>query len=157
MASKITYAEAAGARIPHSTKRRHSWGSVDGSVSSWSDVANPHKRRQTVMAPSEATAVTAEKTAPSSLEKPAPMDLDPLFPKLDPGSPSQARRMSQRRKMVQMGKNTVGYHEYLKKVPKEQRVPRSMKTPATPDVTLNIPNKRWQGMMKAWYVTFSLC
>lgn len=75
-----------------------------------------------------------------------------VFPKLDPSIPEQARRMEQRRRMISYGKNTVGYEEYLRQVPKEKRNRRSMETPTTPDHTLDIPNKRWQGQIKAWYV-----
>jgi hypothetical protein len=77
------------------------------------------------------------------------MEIDPIFPKLNQGDPAHARRIQQRRKMVQMGKNTAGYFEYTKQVPKEKRR-RSMDTPSTPDHTLDIPTKRWQGMVKAW-------
>jgi hypothetical protein len=74
------------------------------------------------------------------------------FEKLDPSKPEHARRMQQRRGMIMYGKNTVGYDVYLQKVPKEKRRPRSMDTPNTPDHTLDIPNKRWIGQVKAWYV-----
>jgi hypothetical protein len=72
------------------------------------------------------------------------------FDKLDPDQ--FARRIEQRRRAVQHGKNTVGYEEYRKQVPKEERRPRSMQHPSTPDPTLDIPTKRWQGLVKAWYV-----
>jgi hypothetical protein len=74
------------------------------------------------------------------------------FEKLDSSIPDQARRIQQRRRMVSYGKNTLGYDEYLRKVPKEKRGLRSMDTPMTPDHTLDIPNKRWIGQVKAWYV-----
>jgi hypothetical protein len=80
------------------------------------------------------------------------MDLEELFDQLDPNHPEQARRIFQRRKTLQKGKNTPGYQNYLLKVPKGARQPRSMKTPATPDPTLKISTKRWQGLVKAWYV-----
>ena len=73
-----------------------------------------------------------------------------VFGKLDPAE--FQRRIAQRRRAIQHGKNTTGYDEYLKQVPKDQRRPRSMKHPATPDHTLDIPTKRWQGLVKAWYV-----
>lgn len=72
------------------------------------------------------------------------------FPKLNQSDPVHARRIQQRRRMVAKGKNTVGYDEYTKKVPKHKRRPRSMEHPSTPDHTLDIPNKRWQGLIKAW-------
>jgi histone RNA hairpin-binding protein len=77
---------------------------------------------------------------------------DPEFVELDPSNPVHARRMQQRRRMVSYGKNTVGYDKYVQQVPKDQRRVRSMKTPSTPDHTLDIPNKRWSGMIRAWYV-----
>ena len=64
--------------------------------------------------------------------------------------PVQARRIQQRARMIMFGKNTAGYDEYVKQVPKESRRPRCMDHPATPDHTLDIPNRRWQGMVKAW-------
>jgi hypothetical protein len=75
---------------------------------------------------------------------------EPEFQKLDQSNPSHAKKIQQRRRDVQMGLNTGGYDEYIKQVPKDKRVPRSMKTPTTPDHTLEIPNKRWLGMVRAW-------
>eukprot|EP00934_Nitzschia_sp_Nitz4_P001541 Nitzschia sp. Nitz4//scaffold20_size174350//54226//54957//NITZ4_002091-RA/size174350-snap-gene-0.239-mRNA-1//-1//CDS//3329541776//1541//frame0 len=85
---------------------------------------------------STATGVTSETTSE--------------FGKLDPKDPVQQRRLEQRRKMVTYGKNTVGYTEYLRQVPKSQRKSRSMETPSTPDYTLDMPNKRWAGQVRAW-------
>lgn len=79
-----------------------------------------------------------------------------VFNKLNLSIPEQKRRLEQRRKMVSYGKNTTGYEEYLKQVPKEKRMPHSMETPMTPDYTLDIPNKRWQGQIRAWYVEHTL-
>ena len=72
------------------------------------------------------------------------------FDRLDTSNPQHARRVSQRRKMIATGKASLSYSLYRQKVPKEQRQPRSMITPSTPDHTLDIPNKRWQGMVRAW-------
>jgi len=73
-----------------------------------------------------------------------------LFTKLNQSDPVHARRIQQRRRMIAMGKNSVGYDNYLKQVPKHKRKPRSMKYPTTPDHTLDIPTKRWQGLVRAW-------
>jgi len=73
-----------------------------------------------------------------------------VFHKLDLTIPEQKRKMEQRQKMVSYGKNTCGYAEYIQQVPKEKRMKRSMETPMTPDYTLDIPNKRWQGQIRAW-------
>jgi hypothetical protein len=69
--------------------------------------------------------------------------------KLDPSIPQEAQRMKTRFKMISKGKNTVGYDEYLKQVPKSKRR-RIPEHPVTPDHTLDIPNRRWQGQVKAW-------
>lgn len=72
-------------------------------------------------------------------------------PVLDPPS-SAHTRVAQRQKMIAKGKNTAGYDAYRRQVPVEQRRPRSMDTPSTPDVHRDVPNKRWQGLVRAWYV-----
>ena len=74
------------------------------------------------------------------------------FLKLNQSDAAHARRIQQRRRMVAKGKNTVGYDEYTKKVPRHKRLPRCMRHPTTPDHTLDIPNKRWLGLVKAWCV-----
>lgn len=72
------------------------------------------------------------------------------FNDLDPVDPVHARRLQQRRRMILLGKNTAGYEEYSKQVPRHKRRPRSMIHPATPNYQKDIPNKRWQGLVKAW-------
>ena len=77
---------------------------------------------------------------------------DDDIPKLDPNNNTHARRIQQRRRQVLFGKNTAGYEEYIKKIPKHKR-PRNRKSldcPMTPDYLLDIPTKRWQGLMNAW-------
>ncbi|KAL7466100.1 hypothetical protein ACHAXS_006398 [Conticribra weissflogii] len=71
-------------------------------------------------------------------------------PKLDPANPTHARRIHQRRRQVLYGKNTAGYEEYIKQVPKDQRKKRNMDHPSTPDHTLDVPTRRWQGIINAW-------
>ena len=73
---------------------------------------------------------------------------EPSFPPLDPAV--HAKRIEQRRKAIMKGKNTAGYDAYIQQVPKNKRRPRSMETPSTPNPTLDIPKKRWDGMVKAW-------
>jgi Histone RNA hairpin-binding protein RNA-binding domain len=83
------------------------------------------------------------------------MDWDLIpFSKLNPqDNDVHAQRVQSRYKMILKGKNTVGYDHYIRTVPKQQRRIRSMDTPNTPDHTLDIPAKRWNGLVKAWYVT----
>jgi Histone RNA hairpin-binding protein RNA-binding domain len=75
---------------------------------------------------------------------------DAAFSKLDENDEVQARRMQQRRKQIAMGKNTSGYESYCQKIPKHLRKPRSMETPSTPNFALDIPAKRWAGIVRAW-------
>mmetsp|Transcript_1647 Transcript_1647/g.3842 ORF Transcript_1647/g.3842 Transcript_1647/m.3842 type:complete len:263 (-) Transcript_1647:46-834(-) len=75
-----------------------------------------------------------------------------VFLKLDSKNPRHAHKIQQRRKAIQKGKNTVGYDIYCKSIPKEKRQKRSMITPSTPDHTLDIPNKKWNGMVRSWRV-----
>ena len=77
-----------------------------------------------------------------------PMEAE--VPKLDPNNPEHARRIRQRRRQVLFGKNTAGYEEYVKKVPRHKRKFKSLEHPQTPDHLLDIPTKRWQGQMNAW-------
>ena len=74
---------------------------------------------------------------------------DSEIKKLDPAVPAEAQRIKTRLKMIQKGKNTAGYDEYVRKVPKHQRK-RIKEHPMTPDHTLDLPNRRWQGQVKAW-------
>lgn len=68
---------------------------------------------------------------------------------LDESIPQDAARLKTRANMIKKGKNTIGYDEYLKTVKKESRR-RIPEHPMTPDHTLDIPNRRWQGQVKAW-------
>mmetsp|Transcript_18796 Transcript_18796/g.23068 ORF Transcript_18796/g.23068 Transcript_18796/m.23068 type:complete len:190 (+) Transcript_18796:1-570(+) len=60
--------------------------------------------------------------------------------------------MQTRHKQILKGKNTVGYDEYCKKVPKHSRK-RISEHPSTPDYKLDIPNRRWLGLVKAWRIS----
>ena len=71
---------------------------------------------------------------------------------LDPSKPEEARRIQQRKRMIEKGKNTIGYTEYVRQIPKERRKPKSMDHPSTPNFKANIPNRRWLGLVSAWYV-----
>ncbi len=104
--------------------------------------ASTHKRRKL----QERASVDIKQRDDQSMDIVADVD----FPKLDQSNPEHARRIQQRRRMVAFGKNTVGYDEYVKKIPKDQRRQRCMKHPSTPDHTLDIPTKRWQGLIRAW-------
>ncbi|GKY93803.1 hypothetical protein MPSEU_000347500 [Mayamaea pseudoterrestris] len=87
-----------------------------------------------------------------SFKNAQPIDLEPLFQKMDPTDPKYAHRISQRRKMIAKGKNTAGYAEYIKQVPKDARHPRSELTPSTPDATADMSNGRFHGLVRAWRI-----
>lgn len=72
------------------------------------------------------------------------------MPKLDSSDPAQAHRIQQRKRTIDKGKNTVGYDEYVKRVSRSRRKPRSLEHPTTPDHTVDISNKRWIGLVRAW-------
>ncbi len=76
-----------------------------------------------------------------------------VFLELDAKNPQHAHKIQQRRKAIAKGKNTIGYDIYRRSIPKEKRQKRSMITPSTPDHTLDIPNKKWNGMVRSWYVS----
>jgi hypothetical protein len=78
------------------------------------------------------------------------MPMEAEVPKLDPNNPEHARRIRQRRRQVLFGKNTIGYEEFIKKVPKHKRKFKSLEHPQTPDYLADIPTKRWQGQINAW-------
>jgi hypothetical protein len=131
--SKIT-SELEAHRVPPSTNKR--LGSARKEV--------PHAKRHKMV--NKAENKSGKKLRPPG----SPMDCEPQFPKLDPKDPAHAKRMVQRCKTVSKGKNTAGYESYIEQVPTEKRRLRSMATPMTPDATLDIPSKRWLGLVKAW-------
>jgi hypothetical protein len=85
-------------------------------------------------------------------QNPRPLALEPLFKVMDPEDPSLAHRIAQRRKAIAKGKNSHGYIEYIKRVPKASRLPRSIATPSTPDPCLHMSNSRFNGLVRAWLV-----
>ena len=105
--------------------------------------------KATTMPSATETAATSTDDAAAAASR-MKLDNPTDFPNLDSSDPVQARRIQQRRRMILLGKNTAGYEEYIKQVPKHKRRIRSMKHPATPDHQKDIPNKRWTGLVKAW-------
>lgn len=57
------------------------------------------------------------------------------------------RRLSQRRKEISYGKNTLGYDRYTRLVPKARRKPGH---PRTPDPTLKVSKRQFDGLVRAW-------
>jgi hypothetical protein len=120
---------------------------------------NPNPSPEAPLAPGITTSTTIasqKKKKNCKLSQDDGSTLDDIFPKLDTSDPVSARRLQQRRRVVAFGKNTVGYDEYRRQVPIHQRKSKSMDHPSTPDHTLDIPNRRWLGLVKAWYDFSSL-
>jgi hypothetical protein len=62
-------------------------------------------------------------------------------------SPAEnSHRLEQRQKQVDFGKNTLGYVEYLKRVPKASR--RRFVDPDTPDVHSACSKRSWDGRIR---------
>lgn len=57
------------------------------------------------------------------------------------------RQIKKRKKQIDYGKNTVGYLNYLREVPKDKR---GSKHPHTPDVTERISKRRFIGKLHNW-------
>lgn len=55
--------------------------------------------------------------------------------------------LSRRQKQIDFGKNTVGYDEYRKKVPKFQREPGH---PRTPPMNIKYSRRAFDGLVKVW-------
>eukprot|EP00578_Thalassiosira_sp_NH16_P007305 CAMPEP_0181105798 /NCGR_PEP_ID=MMETSP1071-20121207/16182_1 /TAXON_ID=35127 /ORGANISM="Thalassiosira sp., Strain NH16" /LENGTH=379 /DNA_ID=CAMNT_0023189145 /DNA_START=37 /DNA_END=1177 /DNA_ORIENTATION=- len=109
-----------------------------------------HSRpKKNIITPDEETSAASSSSPKQSASSSNNNNNDDI-PKLDPSDPTHARRIRQRRRQVLFGKNTAGYEEYAKKVPRHKRRRRSPDCPMTPDHTLDIPARRWQGLMNAW-------
>lgn len=85
----------------------------------------------------------------TSASDPMAVTMGEQFRKLDASIPEEDRRMLQRQRAVLKGKNTVGYDAYTGQVKKHER---SIRHPRTPDHTLDIPNRRWLGLVKSWRI-----
>lgn len=106
------------------------------------------KKKNRVRNPGSQRPANTKKIISPDETKTMPMEAE--VPKLDPNNPEHARRIRQRRRQVMFGKNTAGYEEYVKKVPRHKRKFKSLEHPQTPDHLADIPTKRWQGQINAW-------
>ena len=60
------------------------------------------------------------------------------------------RRLSQRQKQIDYGKNTIGYDNYIKAVPKKKRRGYKYNEPNTPDKQEKYSMRQWRGINNAW-------
>lgn len=72
-----------------------------------------------------------------------------VFDPLDLADPVHANRYRRRQVTVRKGKETAGYVRYRQLVPRDERQ-RGM--PQTPNPRLDIPAKRWEGLVRAWRI-----
>ncbi|XP_038209879.1 histone RNA hairpin-binding protein [Zerene cesonia] len=73
-------------------------------------------------------------TKASKAKKPLEIEVDPLV-------------LQRRQKQIDYGKNTVGYHNYIKQVP----IPQRMKNdPKTPDKFMKYSRRSWDMLIKIW-------
>ncbi|CAI5728331.1 hypothetical protein KXD40_007269 [Peronospora effusa] len=61
---------------------------------------------------------------------------------------TDSHRLAQRQKQIDYGKNTIGYDRYCAQVSKHQR--RRGKHPMTPDKTMRIGKKGFDGIVRKW-------
>ncbi|KAI8916231.1 histone RNA hairpin-binding protein RNA-binding domain-containing protein [Gorgonomyces haynaldii] len=60
---------------------------------------------------------------------------------------SEERRLQQRQKQIDYGKNTKGYENYIRTIPKASRGPED---PETPDKHSNCSKRAWDGLVRSW-------
>eukprot|EP01134_Creolimax_fragrantissima_P000672 CFRG0672T1 len=59
-------------------------------------------------------------------------------------------KIAYRQKQIDFGKNTIGYDNYIKAVPKHRRQKRNPKHPQTPDKGAHMSTKRFASHLKIW-------
>ncbi|KAJ3260600.1 Oocyte-specific histone RNA stem-loop-binding protein 2 [Boothiomyces macroporosus] len=78
--------------------------------------------------------------------------VESLFTQSSKGSgikdlPCDDRRLEQRQKQIDYGKNTVGYKRYIATVPKHER---KFPHPETPDKYSKCSKRAWDGLVRSW-------
>lgn len=57
--------------------------------------------------------------------------------------------LQRRQKQIDYGKNTIGYDNYLKEIPKQMR---RREHPKTPPKHLKFSRRAWEGLIKSWRI-----
>ena len=60
------------------------------------------------------------------------------------------KHLEKRKKMISYGKNTIGYDEYIKQIPKHKRKLHNPDHPRTPDPYENLSWRRFKGQITVW-------
>ena len=60
------------------------------------------------------------------------------------------KRLQRRQKQIDIGKMSEGYQNYMKKVPKEARIPNEIKHPRTPDPRQSISKRAFEKQVRNW-------
>ena len=66
------------------------------------------------------------------------------------------KRVEKRQRQIDIGKSSVGYQNYIQKVPKESRVEGEIRHPTTPNKNEQISKRRFDGKMSEWRRTLHL-
>ncbi|CAK1580342.1 unnamed protein product [Parnassius mnemosyne] len=77
-----------------------------------------------------------EDSIPSKPSKIAEVEIDPTV-------------LQRRQKQIDYGKNTVGYHNYIKDVPIDKR---TKEDPKTPDKYTKYSRRSWDALIKIWRI-----
>lgn len=68
-------------------------------------------------------------------------------PKLQQQQSSKQKTLQNRQKQIDYGKNTIGYDEYIRQIPRDERLPHM---PQTPDKLQDCSKRSWDGQVRKW-------
>jgi len=63
---------------------------------------------------------------------------------------SEQRRLSQRQKQIDLGKQTLGYDCYIQAVPRRRREKGNQRHPRTPNIHTIRSKRSWDGIVRKW-------
>lgn len=88
----------------------------------------------------------------SSLRQPLKAPLDTTSSKQTEQTDEErlAHRTRQRQRQIELGYNTVAYHNYAVAVPKRKRARREPSHPVTPDAAEPMSKRKFDGRVRAW-------
>ena len=89
-------------------------------------------------------------TATFSVARPRQQQQAPRVRRADLERESDARRLQQRQKQIDIGKKSEAYKRYLQLVPKATRRRRDPRHPCTPDIHKKCSKRGFDGQVKAW-------
>jgi hypothetical protein len=72
------------------------------------------------------------------------------MPQMTATKETNPRRLAQRQKQIDFGKNTIGYDRYVAAVPKAGRERMSDRHPVTPNKERVYSKRQWDGIVRQW-------